>query len=457
MSFFQIVFGNTTSTSINMLFTFWISAYILERNINKKQGNFIKNIISTILFIIGVSIFGAIFYKAGIFRWPYNIGNILFTYPMLLIETFLLQMLYEEDQISCWLSAIFFEMIDSFAMNVGFLFSPYIRFNLNILNERILYCFFLFGIIPSFKIILVLILKKTKMGKIFRQWLEQKNFRSSMVLFLSLYPILMEALDLLIKFTDKMNDEQNGMLCIIYLLIVGIVFHYIIQEEQQRMRLEEQQISLKQQRTYIKNLEELQIEMRRFRHDYKNMMSGMYLQAKEGDMEALQSFIQEMTEDFDSQVGGQIRRLTQLSNIHILEVKGLLLRKLEEMQKEEIDCELEVLCPFYKTRLRNTDLCRCLGILIDNAMEEVRGKEKPKIHIMISSQKGYTTFRIQNLLYSTIDFHKIWIQGYSTKGNNRGIGLASYKKILERYDNIIPLTTIRDGYFIQELKVQEEI
>ena len=78
MSFFQIVFGNITSTSINMLFTFWISAYILERNINKKQGNFIKNIISTILFIIGVSIFGAIFYKAGIFRWPYNIGNILF-------------------------------------------------------------------------------------------------------------------------------------------------------------------------------------------------------------------------------------------------------------------------------------------------------------------------------------------------------------------------------------------
>ena len=78
--------------------------------------------------------------------------------------------------------------------------------------------------------------------------------------------------------------------------------------------------------------------MRRFRHDYKNMMSGMYLQAKEGNMEAVQNFIQDMTTDFDYQVGEQIRRLTQLGNIHMLEVKGLLLGKMEKMHQEQISC-----------------------------------------------------------------------------------------------------------------------
>ena len=82
----------------------------------------------------------------------------------------------------------------------------------------------------------------------------------------------------------------------------------------QKKQIQTQQISMQQQSAYIESLEKLQSEMRRFRHDYKNMMSGMYLQAKEGNMEAVQNFIQDMTSDFDYQVGEQIRRLTQLGN-----------------------------------------------------------------------------------------------------------------------------------------------
>ena len=45
-------------------------------------------------------------------------------------------------------------------------------------------------------------------------------------------------------------------------------------------------------------------------------------------MDAVQSFIQEMTEDFDRQAGDQIRLLNQLANVHMVEIKGLLLEKL---------------------------------------------------------------------------------------------------------------------------------
>lgn len=125
------------------------------------------------------------------------------------------------------------------------------------------------------------------------------------------------------------------------------------------------------------------------------------------------------------------------------------------MQEEEIHCELEVLTPFEKNRFGSVDLCRCLGILIDNAIEEVRGKKDGEIHIMISCRAGYTTFRVKNTLYSPVDFHKLGAVGYSTKGAGRGIGLASYKRILERCGEAFPLTTVRDGCFIQELKIQE--
>lgn len=455
MSFFQLVCSNSISLMISTAFIIWISVYLFERMPDCGKRNPVEVILIFLLFIVAEAFVGTIFYELGIFRWKYDIGSILLTYILMTGEIFFLRVLYGESLMVCWLSAIFFEMAESFSVSVGILFMPDMTFHLNVLSERLLYFFSLYGITPLIELILLFVLKKAGVGAVYRQWLDRKSFRPEIVIFLSLYPILTKIVYLLISRSNRIGD-QNPMVSIIFLLMVWIIFNYIGREEQQRIQLETQQISMQQQNAYIESLEELQNEMRRFRHDYKNMIEGMYLQVREGDLKAMQSFIQDMTVDFDNQVGNEIQKLTQLGNIHMLEVKGLLLGKIEEMKKEQIDCELEVLRPFYKTRLRSTDLCRCLGILIDNAIDEVRGKKMPKIHIMISSQEECTTVRIKNSLYSVVDFHKIWQQGYSTKGDGRGIGLASYKKILERYENIVPLTTIQDGYFIQELKIQEE-
>ena len=161
---------------------------------------------------------------------------------------------------------------------------------------------------------------------------------------------------------------------------------------------------------YIENLESLQQETRRFRHDFKNMMSGMYLQAKDGDMAAVQAFIQDMTTDFDTQVGNQLKLMNQLANIHELSVKSLLLTKLETIKQKNIRC---------------------------------------------NRQENYTTFLVKNTLHEAVNFHKIGTEGYSTKGDSRGIGLNNYRRILRQYDFVMPVTTIKDNCFIQELKIKE--
>ena len=391
MSFWGLFCSNTFGLTISTLFMLWISMLLLGRKPYQIRERKVKIIACTILFICVWALIGTVFYKVGIFRWRYNAGQILFTYMGMTGAMSYLYFLYRENLLTCWISAVFLEMLESFAVHIGVFFSPNMTFHLDILGERV--------------------------------------------------------------------GNDNAVVSLLYLLIVFIIFGYAGRQEMQKKQIQTQQISMQQQNAYIESLEKLQSEMRRFRHDYKNMMSGMYLQAKEGNMEAVQNFIQDMTIDFDYQVGEQIRRLTQLGNIHMLEVKGLLLGKIEKMQQEQISCELEVLRPFDRTRLRTTDLCRCLGILIDNAIDEVQGKKdkkpKPQIHIMISSQEECTTFQVRNPLYSSIDFHKIWQQGYSTRGADRGIGLASYKSILQHYENVFSLTTVRDGYFIQELKIQE--
>ena len=458
MSFWGLFCSNTFGVTMSMLFMIWISMLLFGQKPYQIRERKVKMIALTILFICIWALIGTIFYKMGIFRWRYNIGQILFTYIGMTGAMFYLYFLYRENLMTCWISAVFLEMLESFAVHIGVLFSPNMIFHLDILGERFIYYFFLYIFTPLIEIIWVLVLYKTSVGKMFRVWIERKEPRKASIIFISLYPILSEILYYMVQIGERVGND-NAIVSLLYLLIVFIIFGYAGRQEMQKKQIQTQQISMQQQNTYIESLEKLQSEMRRFRHDYKNMMSGMYLQAKEGNMEAVQDFIQDMTIDFDHQVGEQIRRLTQLGNIHMIEVKGLLLGKMEKMQQEKISCELEILRPFERTRLRTTDLCRCLGILIDNAIDEVRGKQdkrpKPQVHIMISRQEACTTFRVKNSLYSTIDFHKIWQLGYSTRGSDRGIGLASYKSILERYENVISLTTIKDGYFIQELKIQE--
>ncbi|MEY8235063.1 GHKL domain-containing protein [Lachnospiraceae bacterium 66-29] len=458
MSFWGLFCSNTFGVTMSMLFMIWISMLLFGQKPYQIRERKVKMIALTILFICIWALIGTIFYKMGIFRWRYNIGQILFTYIGMTGAMFYLYFLYRENLMTCWISAVFLEMLESFAVHIGVLFSPNMIFHLDILGERFIYYFFLYIFTPLIEIIWVLVLYKTSVGKMFRVWIERKEPRKASIIFISLYPILSEILYYMVQIGERVGND-NAIVSLLYLLIVFIIFGYAGRQEMQKKQIQTQQISMQQQNTYIESLEKLQSEMRKFRHDYKNMMSGMYLQAKEGNMEAVQDFIQDMTIDFDHQVGEQIRRLTQLGNIHMIEVKGLLLGKMEKMQQEKISCELEILRPFERTRLRTTDLCRCLGILIDNAIDEVRGKQdkrpKPQVHIMISRQEACTTFRVKNSLYSTIDFHKIWQLGYSTRGSDRGIGLASYKSILERYENVISLTTIKDGYFIQELKIQE--
>ena len=59
---------------------------------------------------------------------------------------------------------------------------------------------------------------------------------------------------------------------------------------------------------------------------------------------------------------------------------------------------------------------------------------------------------VKNTYGETIKIHDIWKEGYSTKGEQRGIGLSNYNEILNKYDCVIRETRVEDSYFVQILK-----
>ena len=453
MTFFEVFCGNMLSVSMEMIF-YLAAARQLFGRIPFKNRKHLWNFIGALLaYLLYFALAATIFLKSGLFSWPHNGGEVIISYAIIFGLMLVLKTSYQKPFKVCLATSVFMRILYDVGWNLADVCTPDRFYNLSIMSDRRAYLFFEWILLPMGFCAVILLLNKTNSRELFRQWEEQKP-KTGVLVFLGLYPILSQTIQEVVDISAR-EMGYNPATSVIFLLIVYMIFIYTGREGIQQKRIEDQSVSLSQQGAYIENLEGLQREVRKFRHDFKNMMSGMYLQAEEGNLEALQNYIHEMTEDFDLQVGSQIRLMNQLANIRVTEVKGLFLEKMKTMQEEEIHWELEVLKPFESTRIRSTDLCRCLGILLDNAMEEVQGRKDGQIHIMISSQSGYTTFRVKNTLYSAVDFHRIGTPGYSTKGKGRGIGLDNYKNILGKYDKTLPLTTIQDGYFIQELKVQE--
>ncbi len=451
MSLQSIVAYNSIMVVFQILSSVCVGVVLLKQISLQVKKPVLSRFFILILCVIISAALAAVMYKAGLFRMVWV--NALMSYVQLLVDAFVLRLIFRVKFQVCWVIVALNGVIIDFATAISFgMSSRTTPFNLSIPQERNEYLFYGLIVGPAILAIVLFVLYKMNAGVLYIQWMEHKNIWIWGTVILSAYPaVVMGAAGWLQR--RGLGGIDSNLVSNVMVLGVLIIFNYVSREELQRKKLAEQQLNIWQQNLYIETLEGMQEEMRRFRHDYKNMMAGMYQQAQEENFVRISEFIQEMTEDFDSQIGGEVQRMSQLRNVHMTELKGLLIMKLREMEKEGICCELEAARPFYETSVRTTDLCRCMGILIDNAMDEVRGKPDGKIHIMISSQKEYTTFRVKNVLYHPVDFGRIWQKGYSTKGENRGIGLASYRKILAGYDNVLSAASVQEAYFIQELKI----
>lgn len=237
-------------------------------------------------------------------------------------------------------------------------------------------------------------------------------------------------------------------------LEAGLVIH-LAQRLDAARKVAAQQDVIAQQQLYERDLEAIRQEVRAFRHDYKNLLAGLSEQADEGELNQLRTALSELDTGFDRRIGEKIRASTQIGNVRVPQVRSLLLSKLAVMVQKGIDCRLEAIYSMERVGMDVWDFTRCLGILLDNAAEAAAETETPWVEIVLLSQKGRLSLRVSNPYIGAIDPDKIWTEGFSTKGEGRGLGLPGYQRILEDYPHTAASTSWADGVFIQKLTVEE--
>ncbi len=311
----------------------------------------------------------------------------------------------------------------------------------------------LLGISITISLAVALLLKKLHFATYFRLLLEEETSLRRTALFIFALELAMEVFLVLNK------GVQSQYLMVYYLmaaalviLMVGLVV-YLAKQFLFSRKLQTQQDVIAQQQLYEQDLENIRQEVRTFRHDYKNLLAGLSWQAEEGELEQLCAALSELDAGFDKRLGEKIRASTQIGNLQIPQVRSLMLSKLTAMQRKGVECRLEVLYPVESVGMDIWDFVRCLGILIDNAVEAVEGTERPRIEIILLAQEERVNLQVSNPWNGETDTARFWEEGWSTKGPGRGLGLSSYLRILARYPNVSPCTSWKDGVFVQTLTI----
>lgn len=234
-------------------------------------------------------------------------------------------------------------------------------------------------------------------------------------------------------------------------LLFGVCIKTIKKEEEQKAQKRQMEIL----NDYIKNLEQLNEKTIAFRHDYKNILSGLSGYLKDGKIEEMKSYLSEIIHTTDRSLEEQDFAWKELKYIYPLELKGFLYEKMLLTYAQKIKMEVQIDNQFELRCSYMNDIIRILGIFIDNAIEETANLEDGYIIIMAVNSESGGVFSVINNYKKKPDLALMQQKGYSTKGEGRGMGLYWAEELVKTHE-IIHNVKILEGEIIQEIEIVKE-
>lgn len=247
------------------------------------------------------------------------------------------------------------------------------------------------------------------------------------------------------------------ILPVVYFFIM-ISFLFYISEEVKKEQ-EAELLSLKDQQlnsmsSYSKHIESLYTQIQGFRHDYTNLLVSLNEAINSNDMPAVKNIYNAVLADSGKSLNSDSYQIGNLAKIGNPSIKSIISAKLMEAHQKGITLTVEVEDYMDSPKMELLDFIRILSILLDNAIEAAESCQKPSLVFAFFKDKGSDILIVENSTEKKrVNTKTIFQRGFSSKGDNRGIGLANVKEILDKYDNVILNTTSVNYQFRQEMKV----
>lgn len=142
-------------------------------------------------------------------------------------------------------------------------------------------------------------------------------------------------------------------------------------------------------------------------------------------------------------------------------LRGLIYSKVLLMKELEIEYELEISKEIKTVDLINKiddstmlDICKVIGVYLDNAIQEVEKLSDKHINIEMYLEDNLLIISILNNYEGTIEIDLLEESGYTSKGKGHGYGLTLSKEIINNNKNLTNEKSISQDIFTQTLKIK---
>lgn len=251
---------------------------------------------------------------------------------------------------------------------------------------------------------------------------------------------------------NKLLLVINIGLMIIYLFIV-ITYLYTnkmwVSKSSELDQVSDEYNNLK---LYTEIMENLMDELRVFKHDHNNLLYTLQGYAIDENTPMLIDILNTQLSESNQKHTTQIQSLSKIKDPGL---KGILTIKINKMLENNINVDVFILDTIDHLSVDIVKFCQIIGIFLDNALESSIDSLEKNISISLMIQNQSLNIMIGNSFdkSSKINLNKIKEKGYSSKGENRGLGLYSVEKIMEDIPEISLDTTIAENLFIQDLNI----
>lgn len=246
------------------------------------------------------------------------------------------------------------------------------------------------------------------------------------------------------------NSKDNYLTIILNIFFI-IIYSFIIYNALKKKG--ENKILLSNLNEYEKMLDYQRVN----NHENKNQLlviKSMIEKNNDNVIEYIDEIIKEKREDNEF-VYNKTKRIPSGG------LQGLIYQKMLLMQEKNIEVNLDINSKVRKVDLENLsskmnyDICRIVGIIIDNAIEETAKFNKKDREIIISMYvDDMFIIEVSNRIKDDLDLIKIYDKGYTSKEKGHGYGLSLLKKIVDENDNIINEVKIVNNIFTQMIKIK---
>ncbi|MTD41839.1 GHKL domain-containing protein [Erwinia sp. CPCC 100877] len=246
--------------------------------------------------------------------------------------------------------------------------------------------------------------------------------------------------------------QLNLLFFVGYLVVMLVVFFFYINAIRNQYKSKQKEAEYVAMRQYMESMEMQYKDIRKFRHDYQNILSSLDDYILGNDYNGLKEYYVKYIKPSSETISKSNFKLDALGNIHVRELKSILVLKLMSAQESEIDVSVEVKEVIKNIPVDPVILIRIMGIILDNAIEEVETLGNGLLSVALFEDETALQIIVKNTCREAIPrIHQLKKEGFSTKGEGRGLGLSNMADLINDCGNILSETIIEKDAFVQRL------